>query len=322
MQKIPKITGSRLLLTIIDVTVLLIMLIFGTGGMIWLSNSPYTIGCIYKNPIDLDKISKEKARLGQLKYNYEDLKNRLSDANSRTEQLKKSLDELKKPDIERCRVRYKQVKQKVKNLQLEIDRIQELISTQVSHDKALAREKNRVIAERKEIAEASERLKEAKKRKYTLTKQISALKPRKEIEKTIKIDSTPLAKIIKGKYPVYIGLIKGTVTPIREPYYEKDYEIRKKRDGEFESVLKFSRKKLGQPIEKIESEESELKNILREIKRETQYVALLVDNSSFDTFRYVRKVLIEEKIPFGWEPSTESTLWFTAGGQRVFLECE
>jgi len=126
-----------------------------------------------------------------------------------------------------------------------------------------------------------------------------------------------MISLMTNRKPVYVALANGTVSPVREPFYNKERKIEKAGKGQFESVVVASTNKRGETVEKALAGGSAFSKTLRDISPGHEYVALLVDSRSFEAFRAVREVLRERGIPFGWEPSVSSRIRFSADGQII-----
>lgn len=139
---------------------------------------------------------------------------------------------------------------------------------------------------------------------------------------TISVERTSLVNIFTKRTPRYIALFKGTVAPVVEPFFHMKEEMVSPGMGKFEKVREFTFKRKGETLDQIFLKGSSFSEFLQEVKPREDYVALLVDPSSFDTFRMVRKVLKQNKIPFGWEPQLSTTIKQTVDGRVIGEEMD
>ncbi len=152
-----------------------------------------------------------------------------------------------------------------------------------------------------------------------LQKHIAALQSEihGEGRPAIQVESTPLVNLATRRSPVHVALVGGKVAPLREPFYSMTLETAARGGGRFESVVKASRKQAGESVEESLAAGSAFMKLLEEIDARNQYVAFFVDGSSFEAFRSLRDELRKRGIPFGWEPSVASTIYFAATGQII-----
>jgi cell division protein FtsB len=128
--------------------------------------------------------------------------------------------------------------------------------------------------------------------------QRELLKPHKQ---TINVQSAPLILTRTELSPVYVALIDGKVVPVQEPFYSITNEI-VGTNGHYEQIFHYSWSRKGESLDQAIQKNSVFSKLVESLNPKKQYIALLVDSSSFEVFRRVREVLRSQKIPFGWEP--------------------
>ena len=120
-----------------------------------------------------------------------------------------------------------------------------------------------------------------------------------------------------GRIPIYVALVDDTLALVREPYYTTQRTVADRGNGRFEALVTEVPASPGESLAEALAEGGALRKILSSIDRDREYVALLVDGSSFASFRQLRPILREQGIPFGWEPRSTPVFQFSASGQLV-----
>jgi len=99
-----------------------------------------------------------------------------------------------------------------------------------------------------------------------------------------------------------VALIEGAVTPVEPPHYEFE---------QYANGRVATLKQPGDAVDHALAQESEFVKLIGKIDAKRQFVFLLVDGSSFETFRTVRAFLCKRDVPFGWYPLPDSTSVFS-----------
>ncbi len=166
----------------------------------------------------------------------------------------------------------------------------------------------------------AEELQKVKAKSLALKEKVVMAKGKLYDERTVSPESTPLVNLQTDRTPVYVALIKNTIVPVCEPYYKFSPLIMERGNGYFEKVTRVSRNDIGgEPIEQALFAGSDFAKFLKGIDLSKNFIALLVDSSSFEAFRNAREMLRNRSIPFGWIPClSPSDFYFNSrGGVQV-----
>ena len=190
-------------------------------------------------------------------------------------------------------------------LQDEMSRLDEELQRLLLVKRKFEQEKNRSEGLDKEIEELKKKLAEKLCNIGALREEIAKIKRQPIERQLVRIDVTPRF-VPDARKPVFILLSQGTVTPVREPYYTFT------QSGD---VVQASLSRRGDSVDRALANRSDFQKLLGEINLRSQYVFLLVDSSSFETFRAVRAWLEQRKIPFGWEPNNYPDISWSPNGK-------
>ena len=94
------------------------------------------------------------------------------------------------------------------------------------------------------------------------------------------METQPRFEMQSNRRAVFVLLSQATVTPVREPYYT----FRKKDDGTDVATLTRRGGNISDALAKV----SDFLKVVEGIDRKREYVFLVVDPASFETFRTIR----------------------------------
>jgi len=112
------------------------------------------------------------------------------------------------------------------------------------------------------------------------------------------------------------------MAPVKEPYYSLKQVVESRGNGRFEAVIEATRTDAGETTDQALSPGSVFQHVLSDFIAEEEYLVLLVDSSSFETFRTVRQVIRERGLPYGWRPYQSHTIRFSDTGQMIGEQIE
>ncbi len=171
---------------------------------------------------------------------------------------------------------------------------------------------------RRDVAQLDGRLRQLQERNRVLCEEVAAIKRSVALPSALRVEGTPLADAATALRPVYVVLANANVAPLHEPFYVVRQDLQQLANGRFATVFEATKKSAGEPADTALEPGSTFRKLLEEVRPGEQYVVLLVDQRSFGTFRTVREELRTRKIPFGWEPLSDTeTLRLSASGQVV-----
>lgn len=182
-------------------------------------------------------------------------------------------------------------------LQREIEKLQAQIEELEAQLKKLQYDREQMEKLQKELEDLRRELEKARKPYVDLQEQIG--KTKAEREKPAVVIDVPPRLVAPGDLKREIVVItQATVTPVDEPYYQPVYgEV---PGGRVQTGFRFVR--CGAAANDALRGGSDFLRWLDTIDRNSQYVSMLVDSASLETFRAVREELRKRKIKSGWEP--------------------
>lgn len=173
----------------------------------------------------------------------------------------------------------------------------------------LREEKAKIEQLRKELEELERQAREAAEANKQKREDIAREESRRRAKPTLlRVETPPRAHAEADRKPVFIMLVDGTVTPVREPYY-RFVDL---PDGSKGVILAQRGEDAGRAL----SAGSVFLELLNKIdaKKEKEYVFLLVDRSSFETFRAVRAEVRAWGIKNGWVPVSGPNIRYASSG--------
>lgn len=318
--------GIAKLSPVVDISLLLIFSMFGTAGLSRLTTSTEPPDAIaQKEQQSSSSVEDTSRRIAELSQRCKHLQRELDSAKSKAATLRKQIDETQecRAGLQRAEDRLREAEARGRRLQEEIDRQKTLLEE-------LKKRHSDVAAIERSIREVDEETEKLDRQVQQVQGKNEAL--RKRIDKinddlnkpntTITVQGTPVFKAAKDRHPVYVALARGTVAPVCEPYFTKEHKMVNLGNGSYEAVTRRTRQGPGEPASRVVAPGSAFSRLLDELQRQRQrqYVALLVDSSSFETLRAVREVLRKRRVRFGWEPFEQSVLEFTLSGEMIDVE--
>ncbi len=206
-------------------------------------------------------------------------------------------------------------------LQLAVQHKQALFQELVNRETQLEQTLAPLAKAQGEQAELKERLARALAENARLQDEIAGTTRKPREMGTVTVENTSLVDHDTQRKPLYVALIRASVVPVAEPYYRFTPHVEENEQGVFEMVTDVCRdnRQAGESAEQAVAKGSQLDRFLREIDVQRTFVALLVDASSFETFRTVRQMLQERSIPFGWLPCSSPSKFVLRRGQGTTI---
>ena len=310
-------SGLNKILPGFDLALLLMLMLFGLSGLGKLTaKTDLPPGGVSHPQLTWDEMEHQLAAM--TKQN-EGLQERLEKKEAEASRLDKELVRAKahKSGNHEAKAMLATAREMVRKLRNEVEHQKRVLrdlqrrSNELKKGEALVRNMHRDLERQTAI------LRQFEEQNKALSEEIARVQRDRLKEQVIRVESTPLISLMTNRKPVYVALANGTVSPIRKPFYNMQHKIEKAGKGQFERVVVASTNRRGETVEMAFTGGSAFSKALRDINPGHEYVALLVDSRSFETFRAVREVLRKRGIPFGWEPSVSSRIRFSADGQII-----
>jgi NADH dehydrogenase/NADH:ubiquinone oxidoreductase subunit G len=309
MQNVARFNMLKLLLPAFDLSLIITLILFTTAGQGELIDEDKSNNI--QNEYSWCSQSDIEDEINRMKYKKEQLLNELENEKAN---LREGSDSPESADSERAAAREKVNKLRQEN---DIQKKQlELLMKQKSESVNRLADYENI---KQENAKLAKEIEDIENRNKIFKKEIAeaSVPPRQ----TINVESTPLINMKTERKRVYITIADGTVTPVCEPYYKISKEMLELGNGNFTQVEKASRHQNGETIDQAVKEGSAFLDFARQLRPDKEFVAMLVDSSSFETFRTIRKLLRKQGLAFGWHPTlSKSTLYFTSTGGVVVGE--
>jgi len=286
---------SKLIVSASDFALNLIVAMISTSGLLWLAGTAQTYNPSMSTEEIQKQLDKKAEENGHLRDQGEKAKHEADklagEANSK---------KAPHPDMDASRERGARAKEAFERSQEEGSRLDEELRRLLLLNDELEREKEQSEQARKESEALRKKLLERSREVNLQREEIAKIKHQIIQRPIVSIDIAPVFSTDARK-PVFVLLSQGSVTPVREPYYS----ITQFSDGEQRTLVRR-----GDAVDLALSAGSDFQKLLGEINTRTQYVYLLVDSSSFETFRAIREELRGRDISLGWEPTEATTLTF------------
>jgi hypothetical protein len=312
------INDLRKLLLVIDISFFLMVVLYCPAGFAWLDDETDTTD--ERGEQTMLSSEEIKHQVHQLADEKKRLQHELNLRLAQATELKEEYKQMKQLGLDPNTLAAAEAKQQVQKKNEELSnkvrdkqkQLEALEKEKFALEELLCQSRN--MDKRK--AQITEQLRELEGKNIRLKDKIAEIK-RKQLEgRTLQVQSTPMVNLNTERGPKYVSLSKATIVPVCEPYYTFSRLIVPCGDGQYEQVTKVSQN--GHPGESVDealSEGSNLFDFLEKIETSKDFVALLVDSSSFETFRAVRELLRRRDIPFGWIPCTvPSSFYLCSGG--------
>ena len=304
-----------------DLGLLLMLIMFGLTGLGKLTADADVTGSKAgrPNPTTLEEMGHQ---LKSVAAENDELQKRLDEAKAEVSDLEDRLN-----TAGACRLSDKRVKgekERIRKLQNELKKQKMVLDRLQPQVDEVKKEESLLKKMESDLRKLTKKLRHIEEQNRIFAEDIA--KDRKELlmrpTPTIRVESAPQVSMDTNRTPVYIALIKGTITPVLEPFYTQKERVEDLGGGRFERVVESTLKRGGETIDQALDRRSALAGVLKDINPEHDYVALLVDSESFNTFRAIREVLRSREIPFGWEPSAPAAIRFSAAGQIIGEEID
>ncbi|MBL7040048.1 MAG: hypothetical protein ISR77_15530 [Pirellulaceae bacterium] len=278
-------TGT-LLMHVFDLSLLLIVLTFGTAAVGWMSARVALPNDLESQPSQ-SPVGNVQEILGKTEHVAElrrQLEKKTAQANELQKQWKKT--QTSRPDLGA--------------IVAERDRVMEWLKEQ---DGQPRQEEGLIAQLQKQIEETGNQLAEVSVANRKLNTQIAKVSMGPP---DTSVRPPPIFQPNPSGRAVPFMLSEGRVTPVDAPYYG----FAQNADGSIQAIKLHPGETIGQAL----ADGSVFLQVLEKIDCETEYVILLVDSASFATFRAIRALLRKRDIPSGWEPVPGTNLTFGAQG--------
>jgi hypothetical protein len=244
---------------------------------------------------DLQDIRASHAQLLQesdlLRQQSEEHAQQLQQAQKRQEQL---AEERKRLEAERAALaeKLRQLEQTLRDLERK--------------QRASAEEKALIEKLRKELDGLEQKIRENAEIERQRREEVAREKKKPLERQTILVDTQPRFQSERGRKALFVVLSEGTVTPVREPHYSFETDA----DSATTAMMVQRGGDAGQAL----AEGSDFMKVLDDLNVKKEYVFLLVDSTSFETFRAVRAELRKRNVDNGWTPTEAVHLRFVDSG--------
>ena len=294
----------------IDFGLLLVVLTCGMAGLQWLTGSSEVISddhvVVTISPDDLtDQFNATQEELERL---HLELERKRADATRLAKELEQA--EADRPDVDSTRAKRSLAEQDLEKLRQSIERLDKKLQQLQQEEGDLRQQKKRLKKLREEIAAINKTLANLTadldrldRENEALPKEIAQLEKLPLDRSAIMVNFTPRFTRRDNRNAVWVKVSKGTVAPLREPYYTFS------QDG-----TRVTPARPGEAIDQALATGSDFQNLLNEIAGTRQYIFFLVDSSAFATYCQLRKALGQRNIPFGWDPNNGMVFTLVASG--------
>lgn len=312
MTRKSNLLGAFRVLPGVDFGLLLIVLTCGTAGLEWMEAKSQ--GSSMETTLPPTSPAELAAQIDALQEETESLCRKLNEKEKEANRIQAEHDkaEATRLNLNTSQVKRRQTQRDIEKLQRDIEALRKQLQELQQKEHSLQQQKKHSGQLQRAIAESGKRLDDLRRR---LTELETANK--NDENELAELEQLPLERpeIVVDFYTVFtardssnavcVKLSKDTVAPLREPYYT----FTRASNG-----IRVTRACAGETVNRALGPGSDFQNLLDEIAKTKQYVFLLVDSSSFATFRTVRDTLRQRKIPFGWEPTDATDFTFVASG--------
>ncbi|MFW6106618.1 MAG: hypothetical protein ACOC8H_00500, partial [bacterium] len=192
----------------------------------------------------------------------------------------------------------------LRHLQQRIEELEARIEELEAQLEKLRYDREQIEKLEQELDDLQRKLEAARARMKDLDDKILAAR-RRAVEEGFRVEVHPRFEPAAFLKPEFVVIHKSTVTPVREPYYER--QVRP------EATIHQLRRR-GPTAREALRPNSEFIRWVEKLDSQSQYVFLLVDPASFEAFRAVRAHLQERGIRYGWDPAEDvQNLGFGSG---------
>lgn len=313
MTAITKFNGAGKLIPIVDFFLLIVLILFSTSGFTRLERAaaPPVASSVFpagSKSGDLEELRAENDKLRK------ELAQKQAELIRRQKQARAVAASHKAASEEKALVdRMAALKDEIARLKRELADLKAVLAQLRQQEAQLHQKKIAREAERRRQKTAATDLEKLLQENRALAEEIARL----ERPQAIPVESTPLVSLSGTRSPVYVAIIEGRIAPVKPPFFSMSEEIVNAGNGQFERVTRAEWRQTGETFAAAKHEQSQFQHVLRELRPREQYVALLVDSTSFETFRSVRAELRQRHLPFGWEPLLAREVQFAASGQLI-----
>jgi len=218
-----------------------------------------------------------------------------------------------RPDIDTLQARRRQLEREWAERQAELSASLARIRFLQAEQERLEHDKEQTDKDRQEVERLARELWEKQqelRRLESRVREAMAEAKRSEVQRpVVPVETTPIYDVEQTRSPMFVALIEGAVTPVEPPQYEF---------SQYRNARVATLKQRGDAVDEALAQESESVKLIGRLDTRRQFVFLLVDSSSFESFRTVREFLRKREVPFGWYPVPNSTIVFSsdANGAR------
>lgn len=282
---------SKLIISVFDFFLCVVLVLYGTPCLQWFRAQSLISS---RGSSNADPNEGLKEGLGGKKAEGDKL-------NEKIEQLVRM-----RPDIGSLEARRRQLEREQAERQAELSASLAKIRSLQGEQERLERDKEQTDKDRQEAERLARELWEKEQELENLRRQIRearAKAKRPEFQRpVVPVETTPIYDVEQTRSPMFVALIEGAVTPVQSPHYEF---------AQYANARVATLKQPGDAVDQALAQESEFVKLIGKVDARRQFLFLLVDNSSFETFRTVREFLRKRDVPFGWYPVPNSTIVFS-----------
>jgi predicted RNase H-like nuclease (RuvC/YqgF family) len=282
---------SRLILSVFDFFLCVVLVLYGTPCLQWFRTQ------------SLISSARSSAADGN-----QGLKERLDAKKAEGDKLQGQTVNLTRmrPDIGSLEARRRQLEREQAERQAEFSATLARIRSLQAEQERLERAEEQADKDGREAERLARELWEKQQGLESLQSQIreaAAKAKRAEFERpVVPVETTPIYDVEQTRLPLFVALIEGAVTPVEPPHYEF---------SQYSNARVATLKQRGDAVDQALAQQSEFVKLIGRVDAKRQFVFLLVDGSSFETFRTVREFLRKRDVPFGWYPVPRSTIVFS-----------
>ena len=289
---------SNLIFTVLDVAINLIVALFGMGGLLYLES-----GLSSATPAAASSaLSDEELdhRLGQASRANEDLRPQIATAAQQADNRLATLERRIKnrPDLPGSRHARDRIVHEVRTSRDEASRLDEDLRRLLLIAGEVEREERKDATSSRKADELKARLVEKLHRVDAAREEIARIQHEEIRRPIIRTDIAPRFST-DTRQPVFVLVNRGTVTPIRPPYYAVE-------DRENRIVARLVSR--GETLDRALKAGSAFRSLVDQVDPQKQYIFLLVDSASFEAFLRTREWLQQHNIACGWDTCNTTTI--------------
>jgi predicted RNase H-like nuclease (RuvC/YqgF family) len=309
------------MLPILDFLFLLLLVVFSTTGLKWLSSDSLPVGSsALAESLSLEDMKKT---IDELRLHNDELSKELLDLGGLPENLQERLDAM---DRQRSVAQtqpapesvLRDLSGEISDFKSEISSLGDLPDNAAKVRDSLTSARDLLRAAEDELRSVSDEIERTRCINEELQREISEYdEARRAKHLAVEVNGLSYVKYDATRNPVFVAILGGRIIPLKEPFYRFENTVQLSGNGTLEVVRKASCVKDGETTEQAFQEGSAFEGEISDISPSKEYLALLVDPESFDAYRTVRDTLRKRGIPYGWIPVQNGDFCFGSSGTSV-----